>query len=1295
MCYIEKVKRYTLTLLFLLCICTLAFPQKFNRLNEDLGLSSRRCYAVCKDKNGLMWIATKLSIDRYDGHEIIRYELPSPGQPTDNIEANFVCLSPDSVVWAFTQSGFIYRYDEQSDAFVFVYSIRDFYQSYTIILNNLFFDDPNTLLLATKNGVLKLNLTNNQVSDYPVLDGTEVYHIIKQQGLYYFATKDGLLVTRYSSQSDAAIVNHILKGFLVNRIYYDEKFQRFWIGAFSNGLYVLQNREGARLSPVQQKITKPIRAIIPYSDTQLAIGVDGEGIFLINRQTLQTEQTFTQAENEPQSIGGNSVWDLFLDNQKILWVATYHGGISYTDQSHLNFENFVHEKHNVHSIVANYVNAILEDKDGDLWFGTNNGLSLVNRKTGYWQHFFKGDSNLSDKNVILTLCEGPDGKIWAGGYAFGVASIDKYTGNIKRFRAADTHPIIGTDYIYSIYKDEYSEYLWMAGIYGKTSCYNPVTHRSRLYNEESLRCFSSYDDSTIVLGLYRGLYLMDKQTGNKTSTKLNSIVNTILKDGDRCYWVGTTKNGLYYYDMRTDSLRRYTKILNGLSSNHIYAIEKDEDGYLWISTENGLNKFDPRTESVINFDKQNGLISNQFIACASTRCSNNQLLFGSADGAVLFYPSEIKEIKAQGYHHLMFTGFYLFGNLVHPGEKGSPLHIPVNKTGKITLPYNKNYFSLTFTLPNYQSSDKINYSCFLKRYDLDWSHPSAINSAAYSKMQPGKYVFMVRVYIDKQLQEERHIEIIVLQPWWNTAWAWMVYVLIAAAIVFYIVKYYSERTKKKQTREKMEFFTNTAHDILTPLSLIEAPLKDISFMNTLTEEARYLLSLALNNTQKLSRFVYQLIDFQKISLNTRQLLVSRNHLQWYFTGKGNDYRPIASQKFITLDVHIPETEKEVFFDKEKVGKILDNLLSNAIKYTPFGGKIEINVLLAENEWSFTVKDTGPGISRKNQNLIFKYIFREKNDVNYQNVGSGVGLKMVHALVCIHHGEISFNSKKGEGTEFTITLPYVYDEKFIDTSGTVEFVRQDEKNNARIMVAVSDTEVASYLHNVLSHDYCVETCNTGTEACSAVTRIQPQLIVVDSQLSDMDGFSFCKRIKENTDTTHIPVVVITHSTDKETAKKIFASGAIDFIRKPFDSEALVLQTANLLTLQQVWQNKVLTDMKKSNITAVNNERDREFMDNLIQLIEQNLDNPDLNVSMLCSELALSHTLLYNRITQLTGYSPNEFIRIIRLKNASNMLITGKYTIAEVSTMVGIDNPKYFSRIFKDYYKVSPKNYLKET
>jgi signal transduction histidine kinase/AraC-like DNA-binding protein/CheY-like chemotaxis protein len=754
-------------------------------------------------------------------------------------------------------------------------------------------------------------------------------------------------------------------------------------------------------------------------------------------------------------------------------------------------------------------------------------------------------------------------------------------------------------------------------------------------------------------------------------------------------------NGLFYYDMETDSLIHYTQIDHGLSSNHVYAIEKDEDGYLWISTEVGLNQLDPHTGKIISFDKQNGLISNLFIPHASVRCSNNQMIFGSADGAVAFFPSEIQKSKQQNYYQLIFANFYLFGNLVNPGVKDSPLKYPINETKKIVLPYNKNYFSFVFSLPDYHLSDNTQYSHYLKGYDLDWSPSSSSHSVTYSKIQPGKYTFMVRAYADKQLIEERQIEITVHQPWWNTIWAWVTYGLAVLAIIFYFIHYYSERTKKKQTREKMDFFIHTAHDILTPLSLIEVPLKDVSLMDTLTEEAKYLLSLALNNTLKLSRFVHQLIDFQKINLDSSHLLVSRNNLQHYFLGKRNEYRPIASQKFITFDVHVPEIEKELFFDNEKVGKILDNLLSNAIKYTPLGGKIEIRVSLLENEWNFIVKDTGPGISRKNQNLIFKYIFREENDVNYQNVGSGVGLKMVYALVSIHHGKISFTSKKGEGTEFTVSFPYSYDEKSIDTSSPVEFIHHDEKTDIHLFVVVSNAEETSYLYNLLSRDYCVETYNTGAGACSSVTRIQPKLILVDFLLIDMDGISFCKKIKENPNTAHIPVLLMTTQYDKEISKKIFLSGAAGFIRKPFESEIISIQIANLLTLQQNWLNKILTDMKKNNTMAVNNERDQEFMDSLIQLIEKNLDNQDLNISMLCKELAISRTLLYNRITQLTGNSANEFIRIIRLKNAANMLISGQYTITEVALMVGFDNQKYFSKIFKDYYKVAPKNYMNKT
>lgn len=1273
--------------------------ERFKKLNEDLGLSNRRCFSISQDKNGLIWIATKLSIDRYDGHQITHYDLiSSDQQPADNIGFNFVALAPDSTIWAYTQSGSIYKYDEQSDAFKFVYSIRSYFDSYNIILNHLYFESNNKAILATSNGILVVDIQQQTAVSSDVMQGTEVYHILKQQELYYFSTKTGLYIVRSLQKNKSKLIQHLFVNQFVNHVFYDSKHQQFWIGTFSNGLYILPKREGSGISGIAQKFTKPIRDIIPYSETQVAVGVDGEGVFIINRQTLQTEKFFIQSESTPGSIGGNSIWDLHLDRQKILWIATYHEGVSYTDVSYLNFRGFKHEERNNNSIASNYINAVLEDKDGDLWFGTNNGISLLYRKSGTWKHFFQG-KNLSDRNVILTLCEDVDEKVWAGGYAFGAAVIDKRTEKATRLQAGDKNPVVGTDYIYSIYKDEFSGNLWIGGLYGKISAYNPKTKQSRIYNDESsLRCFSSCNDSTVVLGLYRGFYLLNRFTGEKRPTRLNGTINHILKDGDGTYWVSTMTNGLYYYDLKTDSLARFTRESHGLSSNHIYAAVKDEEGFLWISTEEGVNKFSPKTAAIINYDKQDGLISNQFIANSWARCSTSEIIFGSADGALIFYPSDIKKNKQEDYYQLLFSGFQLFGNTVRAGEKDSPLKYSINKTKKIVLPYNKNYFTLSFTLPNFQSSDKTKYSFYLEDYDLGWSTPSNINTASYSKIQPGKYTFFVRAYIDRELQEERQMVIIVRQPWWNTVPAWIIYILMLISASYYAYRYLSEKNKKKQTQEKMEFFINTAHDLLTPLSLIEAPLKDISFIDSLSEEAKYLLSLALNNTRKLSHFVHQLIDFQKITLNTNHLVVRKDNLYNFLQNKANNYRPIAAQKFISLYLHLADPEKEIYFDREKINKILDNLLSNAIKYTPFGGKIEIVVFFHDNEWSFTVKDNGIGIPQKNQNLIFRYIFRAENDINNQNVGSGVGLKMVNALVRIHKGRITFTSKKGEGTAFTITLPYQYDEQSIDSSSSTvssgDFISQEEKIETRIFVMASNPEMVSYLQNTFSKEYYVDSFTSGKDAYNQIDRLHPNLIIADSSLIDMDGYSFARRLKDNAETSHIPVIMLLDKSDEATIRKALVNGATDYIKKPFEPEVVKLQVANLLSLQQTWKMRALADIRKSNITAINNDRDQEFMDNLIQLIEQNLDNPDLNISMLCKELALSRTLLYNKITQLTGNSPNEFIRIIRLKNAANLLISGKYTVTEVASMVGIDNQKYFSRIFKDYYKVSPKNYLKE-
>jgi signal transduction histidine kinase/ligand-binding sensor domain-containing protein/DNA-binding response OmpR family regulator len=1265
--------------------------EQFFYLSEDLGLSSRRCFSIKQDKNGFIWIATKFSIDRYDGHHVVHYQLNSPsGEPLQNIDTNLLCLAPDSTLWAFNHSGYIYKYNEETDVFEFIYATASFYHINTVV-NYLFFNDDNSVYIATIRGILCLDLVTRTIK-YSFLDNENVNHIVKETDFLYVSSMYGLYIVRVY---DKKVIKLLLRDTFVNTVYYDAKFRQFWIGTFSGGMYILPQNAGLSTKRVNMNIFKPIRSIILYNETQIAAGIDGEGVLLINRKTMDIEAKMVYEENNQHSFQGASVNDLMLDKQNNLWVATYHTGVIYTNKPSSEFQNFTHIKDDKNSVMNNYINVVYEDTEGDIWFGTNNGISIFYRKTGKWKHCLT-ESKSINKNVILTLCEIADGKMWAGGYAFGIAEIDKKTGQIKRYKYS-SDSFFGTENIYSIYENKFTGDIWTGGIYGKISCFNPKTQKRHFYNAYAIRCFNSFSDSIVVLGTNDGFILLNQYTGAVQRTRIDKIsINSILKDGDKTYWIASMSNGLFYYDLKNDSLRNYN-FSDGLSSNHTYSIEKDEKGDLWIGSENGLNKMTPATGKIVYFTKSDGLASDKFLPNSSFRCSNGEFLFGGMDGAVLFNPSQTEKNTINSCYPLIILDFSIFDIPVTSGAKNSPLTHPINNTKEIKLAYNQNYFSFTFTLPHYQVSHKTEYSCFLEGYDLDWSNLTPYNRVSYSKLSPGKYKLTVKAYIEKQLQEERTITIIINQPWWNTIWAWILYALIVITGVYRSVKYYAEYQKKKQTEEKIDFFINTAHDILTPLNLIEAPLKDISMMESFNAEVHYLLSLVASNCQKLNHFIHQLIDFQKIMLNAEQLVVRKNNLHHFFIYKKQTYQTVASQKFISLNFHIPDGEQEIYFDKEKLNKIIDNLLSNAIKYTPFGGSIDVSVNVSDESWNFSVRDTGLGISKRNQRMIFKHIFREDNEVNALNVGSGIGLKMVNTLVKIHQGKISFSTKQGFGSEFVITFPMQYKDEFIDFQPDRTFINKsfdlEQKIKNNMLIVDPNEDMNDYLNNAFESKYNVIIYHNGSEALSQLVRINPQFIIVNAILSDMDGLLFCEKIINNKNTRHIPLIMITETTDNTIEKKILSSGVTDYIHKPFDLEVLNLKISNILSLQKTSQNKILADMRKNNLTLINNNKDQEFMDNLILFIEKNLDNPELNIAMLCNEFALSRTLLYNRITKLTNSSPNEFIRIVRLKHAANLLLSGKYNVTEISYMIGIDNPKYFSRIFKEYYNISPKDYGK--
>ncbi|MCD8166185.1 MAG: ATP-binding protein [Bacteroides sp.] len=457
--------------------------------------------------------------------------------------------------------------------------------------------------------------------------------------------------------------------------------------------------------------------------------------------------------------------------------------------------------------------------------------------------------------------------------------------------------------------------------------------------------------------------------------------------------------------------------------------------------------------------------------------------------------------------------------------------------------------------------------------------------------------------------------------------------------------------------------------------------------------------MALSNSAKLGHFVEKLLDFQRVSLNAARLVLTYQELGTFLNHRVDSFKLIAGHKSIEIesDIKFPAGEL-IRVDKEKITRIMDNLLSNAIKYTPYGGTIRVEASADRNKWYLKVRDTGIGISLRDQRMIFKNVFRADNAVNSEEIGSGIGLKLVSLLVKLHQGKISFRSKLNEGTEFFLSFPLKYpgyeDQQPEEEAAGKEVPPEHSSGPDKpcIVVAEDNAEMIEYMRISLSEHYHIICCSNGKEALEAVTTYTPRLVISDVVMPEMTGFELCRQLKSDVRTSHIPVLLLTGLAGNENMLEGMRLGAIDYIRKPFDQEILRSKISNIFSLQKSSQKQWLEELKNENAVELSNEVDNEFMGRLQELVEKNMDNPELSIPFLCREMGISKTLLYNKVTQLTGNAPMEFIRIIRLKRAANLLLSGRFSVTDVAFQVGIDNPKYFSRVFKEFYGVSPKEYL---
>ena len=625
---------------------------------------------------------------------------------------------------------------------------------------------------------------------------------------------------------------------------------------------------------------------------------------------------------------------------------------------------------------------------------------------------------------------------------------------------------------------------------------------------------------------------------------------------------------------------------------------------------------------------------------------------------------------------------------------------------------------------NYDYPSNILYSWRLEGFYDEWSKPGTENTIRYTNLAPGKYTLRVRTISneDKRIVlEERSMDIVIAQPFWLTIWAMLLYAAFLCLIAIILLRILILRKQRKVSDEKIHFFINTAHDIRTPLTLIKAPLEELREKEELSKEGISNMNTALRNVNALLRLTTNLINFERADVYSSELYISEHELNTFMNEIFNAFQQYANIKHINFTYESNFRYMNVWFDKEKMESIFKNIISNALKYTPENGNVQVFVSETSDSWSVEVRDTGIGIPANEQKKLFKLHFRGSNAINSKVTGSGIGLMLVWKLVRLHKGKINLSSIENQGSVIKITFPKdskrfrkahlatpskqrqeikVVDNVPPPSPEIYENAQKKENiNHRRILIVEDNDELRNYLSQTLSEEYVVQVCSNGKEALTIIPEYKPELVISDIMMPEMRGDELCQAIKNNIETSHIPVILLTALNNEKDILSGLQIGADEYVVKPFNIGILKANVANLLA------NRALLRSKYANLDLDDEEHDEDcincsqdidwkFIANVKKNVEDNIDNPALTVDVLCSLMGMSRTSFYNKLRALTDQAPGDYIRLIRLKRAVQLLKEDTHTITEIAEMTGFSDAKYFREVFKKHYNVSPSQYGKE-
>ena len=1070
--------------------------------------------------------------------------------------------------------------------------------------------------------------------------------------------------------------NHAVK-YLINRdddpkslrgnsvVLYKDNTGIIWAGTFKQGISYFH--KGIIQFPLVRHYLMD-NASLPYEDVDcfvqdandnLWIGTNGGGVIYFNRKTKK----YTQFKHDPDnanSLSNDIIISLCIDHQHRLWIGTYFGGLNCFDGS--KFIHYRHKDNVPRSLSDDRVYSIIEDASQQLWVGTfAGGLNIYNRKTDDFDH--PHYPMLSDYTSVIY--EDKQKNIWIGRDK-GIDVIDRNTGRVKHYV---------------------------------------------------------------------------NQPGNRNSLVANDV-NSIIQDHTGLFWVGT-KEGLSILNAQTGKFINIEE-KQGLPSNNIWNILEDNYGRIWMSTANGLASIrlikggSGYPYEIHKYNVFDGLQGSEFNANAALKTRNGDLIFGGDHGFNIFNPGNISSfnIKPQ----LVFTDFQLFNKSVNVGDTiGGKIVLTksITATRSLILNHDENVFSIEFAESDYFNPDKITYQYTLEGFDKGWlTSQNSSRKATYTNLDAGDYIFKVKA---KNTNQPGDLNIItlnikILPPFWKSTFAYILYIVIILCLLFYIrhrgirklKKEFQSRQDKLETdrrimheREesqrmheldlmKIKFFTNVSHEFRTPLSLIISPIDTLIKSNDKPDQKNQLLMIKRNG-RRLLNLVNQLLDFRKMEFKELKLNLRQGNIIAFIKEVSSSFTDLADQNRIGYSVVSEINSLITKFDHDKIERILFNLISNAFKFTPSGGNISILLRVIgansgdDNNQLLEIKviDTGIGIAKEKQDKVFDRFFQDNLPEGLLNQGSGIGLAISHEFVKMHSGEIYVESEPGNGSTFIIQLPIqIEDDKPIasapvseqsyEVSKPAKPVQDPEKRPVVLLIEDND-DLRFYLKDNLKHTFNILEAVNGKEGWQKALALHPNLIVSDVTMPEMNGLDLCKKIRSDSRTTHIPIILLTALTEEEDQLVGLTNGANDYIGKPFNFEILLSKINGLLSMQQTFKKtyQKQMDIQVQDLTIIS--EDEKFLKNVFDCIEKNITNHNFSVEELSSQMALSRVSLYKKLLSLTGKTPVDCIRTVRLKRAVQLLEKSQLSIASIAYEVGFNNPTYFSKVFKDEYGTVPSEY----